>query len=447
MADTERSGSHPLTLTSIDGAEKLQVRVALLHVMDGPDRGAELPVEAEPVVIGGGETCDLRLADPTVSSRHVEIALTARGFLLRDLGSKNGTHVNGLRVDRAYLAPGATVRLGGSTLEVLEADQVQEYELSPRRRFGRLVGGSLPMRRLYATAESAASTDLTVLLEGETGTGKGLVAEEIHRQSARADGPLQVFDCGSVPPELVESELFGHVKGAFTGAVSDQVGLVESADGGTLFLDEVGELPLELQPKLLRLLEARQFMRVGDPRLRTVDVRFIAATNLPLDVEVAQGRFRQDLYYRLAVIRLRVPALRERIEDLPALVNHLARAISPEAAVEIGGLVPLLSNHLWPGNVRELRNVVERLTLLPPSEALPTPVRPSEPIENLFDYHAARERALDQFERVFVTSLLQQTGGNITRAAEIAGVSRRYVTRLMTKHGIDRRSVVSDPES
>jgi len=433
----------PLTLTNVEGAERLQVRVALLRVADGPDRGAELEVHADPVVLGGHENADLRLTDPTVSSRHAEIVLTAAGFLLRDLGSKNGTYANGLRVDRIYLTPGATVRLGHSTLEVADAGHVQEYELSAVRRFGRLVGASLPMRRLYATLDSVAPTELTVLLEGETGTGKGLVAEEIHRHSARSDGPLQVLDCGAIPPELIESQLFGHERGAFTGAVSTQPGLAELAHGGTLFLDEVGDLPLELQPKLLRLIEGRQFARVGDPRLRTVDVRFIAATNVQLDQSVARGRFRQDLFYRLAVVRLRVPALRERIEDLPALVEHLARAVSPGTELDIGGLVPLLCNHHWPGNVRELRNVVERLTLLPPSEALPTPVRPRSAEANLFDYHEARERALDQFERLFVVSLVQQTGGNITRAAELAGVSRRYITRLMAKHGLDRRSIAS----
>jgi DNA-binding NtrC family response regulator len=423
-------------------SSKMRLRLAMLRVVEGPDRGAEVEISADPVLLGSHPSCNLVLTDQTVSSRHAEIVLRPAGYLLRDLGSKNGVFVNNLRAEQVYLAPGARIRIGKTCLEVVDSGRTAEFDLSGASRFGRLLGGSLPMRRLFATLESVAKTDLTVLLEGETGTGKGLVAEEIHRGSSRAEGPLETFDCGSVQPNLIESELFGHEKGAFTGAVSTHIGAVERADGGTLFLDEIGDLPADLQPKLLRMLESRQFTRVGGTKAQTVALRFIAATNRRLEQEVATGQFRQDLYYRIAVLRVTVPPLRERLDDLPLLVDHFFRDTLPEGESPVdrfGGLVPLMATYDWPGNVRELRNVVERLTLLSPEEALPTPIRPGGALADLRAYHEARERAIDQFERVYVRDLLRQTAGNVTRAAELAQVSRRYVTRLMTKHQIDRK--------
>jgi len=440
--DAPQGGVATLTAGRRGQPGTMRLRLARLRVIEGADAGVEVELSADPVTIGSHRSCALVLADPTVSARHAETALRPAGYIVRDLGSKNGVFVNDVRVDQAYLSPGACITLGSTRIEVEDPGKVVTYELSGARRFGALVGASVAMRRLFAALERAAPTDLTILLAGETGTGKTLVAREIHNHGPCPRGPFETFDCGSVQPNLVESELFGHERGAFTGAVSSHVGAIERADGGTLFLDEIGELPLGLQPKLLRTLESRQFMRVGGTRPRKARVRFIAASNRRLDRDVRDGRFRQDLYYRIAVVHIEVPALRDRIEDLPLLVDHFATSLG--IAVEspsdrVRGLVPLLANHGWPGNVRELRNVVERLSVLSPEQALPTALRPDAAAEDLLAYEEARQRALDHFERLYVRDLLRHTRGNVSQAAELSGVSRRYLCRLMARHEIDRR--------
>jgi DNA-binding NtrC family response regulator len=266
------------------------------------------------------------------------------------------------------------------------------------------------------------------------------LAEALHDLVGDEERPFVVFDCGALPGSLVESELFGHEAGAFTGATHRHLGALERANGGTLFLDEVGELSAELQVKLLRAVESGEFRRVGSERMLRSSARIVAATNRNLDQLIRQGQFRSDLYYRLAVVRIRVPALRERSEDIPLLIEHfLALAGASESRLrEVPGLVHLLQSYRWPGNVRELRNVVERLDVLPLPDALPTPFRPAEGEKTLADFRGAREWAIDQFERAYVEDLLRRTRGNVTRAAELAQVTRRYVTALMTKHGIER---------
>jgi DNA-binding NtrC family response regulator len=418
---------------------KLRLRLAGLRAVAGPHKGTTFRIAGAPTVIGTSDCCDIVLRDRTVSARHAEIALRADGYFLTDLGSHNGTLANGLRVGQVFLAPGVVLGLGHTLLEVVDLDEVTEVRLSEAERFCGAIGRSAAMRQVFAVLEAAARSDATVLLQGETGTGKEVLAEALHCASAHADGPLVVFDCGAVPAQLVESELFGHERGAFTGADAPRAGVLERAHGGTLFLDEIGELPLELQPKLLRAVETRRFRRLGSQHERVVDVRLVAATSRNLEHEVAQGRFRQDLYYRLAVVRVRVPPLRERREDVPLLVEHFAaRLDSPRLAERLGSLLPLLQSYGWPGNVRELRNVVERLAVLPLEEALPSAVLRPRGRARPQPYTAARERAVDDFERGYVELILEHTGGNVTHAAELAGVSRRYVTMLMTKHGIAR---------
>jgi DNA-binding NtrC family response regulator len=419
-------------------AQKLVLRAAALRVTSGPSQGRQMEIDRSPLLIGTHGSCDLRLEDPTVSSRHAELAFRPGGYLLRDLGSRNGILLGGYRVEQLYLSPGMSLTLGRSTIVVIDLDRRVEVPLSRADRFGELVGRSVAMRDLFAQLEAAARSDSTVLLEGETGTGKELTAEALHQASGRAEGPFEVFDCAAIPSGLAESELFGHVKGAFTGADTTRAGALERAHGGTLFLDEIGELPLALQPKLLRAIESRRFTPVGGSSTRSVDVRFIAATHRSLDHEVRKKAFREDLYYRLAVVRIRVPPLRERIDDLPLLIERLARASGQEGVADrLLGVTPLLQSYTWPGNVRELRNVVERLGVLPIDEALPSAVfgreRPSNRA-SLASFVDARDRALDQFERNYLIELLKATSGNITQAATIAQVSRRYLTRLVAKH-------------
>ncbi len=418
---------------------KLRLRLAGLRALGGPHDGTTFRIAGAPTLIGTHETCDIVLRDRTVSARHAEIALRADGYLLCDLGSHNGTLANGLRVGQVFLTPGLVLTLGHTVLEVVDLDEVTEVRLSDAERFHGAVGRSPAMRQVFAVLEAAARSDATVLLQGETGTGKEVLAEALHHASERAEGPLVVFDCGATPAQLVESELFGHERGAFTGADSARAGLLERAHGGTLFLDEIGELPLELQPKLLRAVETRRFRRLGSTTPRAVNLRLVAATSRNLEHEVGEGRFRQDLYYRLAVVKVRVPPLRERREDLPLLLEHFAARLDlPGLGERLESLLPLLQSYAWPGNVRELRNVVERLAVLPLEDALSSAVlRPRGRIRPAA-YHEARERAVDEFERAYVQAILEHSGGNVTHAAELAGVSRRYVTMLMTKHGIDR---------
>ncbi len=421
--------------------DKLIVRCAGLRVLTGPEAGQERELTHTPFTIGKHPSSDLLLTHPSISMHHAEIVLRGPGYLLRDVGSHNGVLVSDWLVERIYIGPGMIISLGEVQLEVIDLQRDAEHLLSTSERFGAVLGQSTAMRRVFAMLEAIADTNATVLLEGETGTGKGALASALHEQSRRADGPFVVFDCSSTPPSLLESELFGHERGAFTDAITSRIGALEEAHQGTLFIDEIGELSLELQPKLLRAVETREFRRVGSQQVRSVEARIVAATHQNLDSLVRQGRFRQDLFFRLAVVRVRVPPLRERIDDLPVLLDHFSSALGYEGSVRdrFPGLLSLLSNHEWPGNVRELRNVVERLGLLPLKDALPRGVPiPNMEAEQPVLFHEARELLLDRFERSYVTDLLHHTRGNVTSAAERAGITRRYLTRLIAKHQLDR---------
>ncbi|MBL8937604.1 MAG: sigma-54-dependent Fis family transcriptional regulator, partial [Archangium sp.] len=310
-----------------------------------------------------------------------------------------------------------------------------------------LVGGSAVMRRLFGLIEKLAPSETPVLLLGETGTGKEGLARALHQRSTRRKAPFVVVDCGAVAPQLVESELFGHVRGAFSGAIADRAGAFVEAEGGTLFLDEIGELPLELQPRLLRALEARQVKRLGEDRPRAVDVRVIAATHRSLQAEVQAGRFRRDLYFRLAVAALRVPPLRERRDDLPQLVRALLVQLGRESFELSADLVARLASYDWPGNVRELRNVVARAVVsdevslehvLNPAPAsapaAPALVPPPPALE--VPFKEAKERIVERFTREYLTALEHKHGGNVTQMAKASGLARTYLHDLLAKHGL-----------
>src|SRR5690349_9095250 len=328
----------------------------------GPDAPTGVCVSSGlELTIGTAEGNDLRLSDPAVSRHHCVLTVTAGGVELRDLGSTNGTTLGGFRVEAATMTSGAIIGVGQTTLRFEALAEPLATALSSDDHFGQVLGESMAMRRLFAVAAQVAASDATVLIEGETGTGKGVLAESLHEASPRAQGPFVVVDCGSIPGSLMESELFGHEAGAFTGAQQRRVGLVESAAGGTLLLDEIGELPLELQPKLLRAIERREVRRLGSHERIQVDVRIIAATNRDLRREVNRGAFRSDLWYRLNTVRLLIPPLRERREDLPMLVAHLWREMGPDPDAEPPPeLVSALASADLRGNVRELAGAVER---------------------------------------------------------------------------------------
>jgi transcriptional regulator with GAF, ATPase, and Fis domain len=435
------------TLLREGAAFKLRTRKFHIEVVDGPDAGLTVVLAGPTVRVGGGDDCELTLQDSTVSRHHASLTLGPDGIRVVDAGSRNGTVVDGMRVKEAFARPDSAIKLGHSTLRLRLVSDLIDLPPSTRSEFGRMVGQSVPMRQLFAVLERVAQTDTTVLIEGETGTGKELIAEAIHAESRRPDGPFIVFDCSAVSPQLLESELFGHVKGAFTGAIADRVGALAAADGGTLFLDEVGELPLDLQPKLLRALEKLEVRPVGSHDVKTVDVRIVAATNRGLRTEVERGKFREDLYYRLAVVHVAAPPLRERPSDIPFLVEHFTE----QFARRHGGAAPLpertvlgFQSMAWPGNVRELRNAVFRaLSIGAPRELRPSgeipiasPLSEGVQVDLSVPYKEAKEQLLDAFERAYVAEALAEADGNVTQAAKIAGVNRKFIHRAINRHGL-----------
>ena len=426
----------------------MRIWSVVIAVVDGPSRGARAQLGSEIARIGTADGNDLVLADRTVSRFHCEISVRGNTIVIRDCGSTNGTLIDGVRVREAEIPPGTLVRIGGSAFRVELGEEPAFVEVSGRSSFGELVGSSVEIRRVYAILERLALTDATVLVQGETGTGKDVLARSLHAASRRADRPFVAVDCGAIPEHLVESELFGHVKGAFTGATSDRRGVFEEADGGTLFLDEIGEMPLALQPKLLRAIESRSIRRVGGTGARTVDVRIVAATNRSLASSINDGSFREDLYYRLAVVEVRLPPLRARRDDIPVLAAHFFRMLGGDGALPAEFVAGLVGRG-WPGNVRELRNYIERSvslgTIAPrPAAAVAPPAAghpvPPDSIERFVALHLplkeARRAWTESFELVYVRAMLKLVGGNVTRAAERAGVSRRFLQRMVARLGI-----------
>ncbi len=420
--------------------------------VEGPAAGQTWESAVGRFSMGTHQSNDLVLVDPMASRFHCELYVDASSARIADLGSKNGTAVDGVRVRDAYLKHGSRIKLGQSLLSFQLGGQTHPIGLSPRAEFGTVVGRSIAMRAMFDVLEHAARSDATILLEGETGTGKGIIAESVHDLSPRKDKPFCVVDCAALPANLLESELFGHERGAFTGAVIRRDGAFQAADGGTIFLDEIGELPLDLQPKLLRVLEERQIRRVGGNTQQNVDVRVIAATNRDLRTEVNEGRFRSDLYFRLALIRVKVPALREHLEDIPLLVERLlgaSRNASPEIAASLTSpdFIATLQRGNWPGNVRELRNHLESCLVLrqvlpfgSPSEPPPTQASPSNStaVDAGLPYHQARMQSQVAWEAQYLRALLNRHDDNVDRAAQAAGISRAYLYRLLSRHGIRR---------
>jgi DNA-binding NtrC family response regulator len=429
-----------------------------LIVTQGPDRGRELELSVGTYTVGKLGSCELPLTDTQVSRQHLEIAVVADGLQVRDLGSTNGSWYNGARFERIVVGIGAVITIGGTELRVVGPGAGEELPPSDLDRYGDLVGASSQMRRIYSLLERVAPTDAAVLVQGETGTGKELVAEAIHMHSARKKGPFVVCDLGSVPRSLIESELFGHLRGAFTGADRDRQGAFVQAGRGTIFLDEIGELEMEVQPRLLRALERGQVKPVGSAVYEQVDVRVVAATNRDLLAEVKAGRFREDLYHRLAVVTIQLPPLRERRDDVPLLVRHFLAAAATAAGRRPAHVPPptmaALEQHDWPGNVRQLRNVLERATALAPDAEALDPVllgldelaapravgtRPDAVplgVDPSLQFKEAKESLIQAWEREYVTALLEKAGGNVSLAARRAGIDRVYLHRLMKKHGL-----------
>ena len=434
--------SDPAPATQAIRGQTVFVRRFEAAVVDGPDRGKRAASRSDELVIGTAEGVDLRLSDPSVSRHHCTLRVSERGLELRDLGSTNGTLVGELEVVRGFVHSGARIRLGTTTIAVTVLDDEIAHHLGPGDRFGELIGASPAMRRMYPLLEQCAASDVSVLIQGDTGTGKELVAEAIHLASARRARPFVVIDCGALPRQLTESELFGHVRGAFTGADTDRMGAFEAAAGGTIFLDEIGELALELQPLLLRALENRTIRRIGTNQQREVDVRVIAASHRDLRIEVNDKRFRADLYYRLNVVRVLVPPLVEREGDIALLATHFWRTFAPDRPIH-ADLLADFAKQSWPGNVRELRNAVERTALIGWSPAAaPTPTTDDATLS----YGQAKERASWAWERGWVERLLATHDHNLSRAARAAQMGRSHLRQLMRRHDLARPTDELEPD-
>ncbi|MBP5227075.1 MAG: sigma 54-interacting transcriptional regulator [Kiritimatiellae bacterium] len=456
MAEERTNNVTPETLVLADGENQegyLRVRKTKLLVISGPLQGHEFVVNHDIFTIGSSDHNDLTIRDSTVSKRHCEISVEQSGYLIRDLDSTNGTLVQGVRISSAHLAPGSEIQLGKTRIVFCPLQDANDIPLSSHESFGRMIGRSVPMRRIFYLAETYSPTDVTVMITGETGTGKEVLADEIHNHSNRRDKPFIVIDCAAISKELIESELFGHVKGAFTGANADRQGAFELADGGTVFLDEIGDLSPELQPKLLRVLEKREIRRVGCNKVRKIDVRIISATNRNLANEVNEGHFREDLYYRLSVVHLELPPLRRRREDITLLVKRFLTDLQGEEAInqlsDFDRTMEILKRHEWPGNVRELKNLIELAFY---SERRPVDLsaflslvhlrsnnsKPEQELSFSADkpFKDAKNDLIEEFERAYLNDLLAKNQQNISRSAREAGIERAYLQRLIRKYGM-----------
>jgi DNA-binding NtrC family response regulator len=414
-------------------------------VRTGPAQGAVVEVGLEPVLVGRNAGCQLVLPDPHVSSVHIELAATERGVRVRDLGSRNGTFMNGGRVVEIILSERTLLSLGETELS-FEPTAPTEVALGTEDCLGPMRGSSAAMRAIFARLGKVAATDLTVLLLGETGTGKEVAAQAIHQVSRRAQRPLVVIDCGSIVHTLAESTLFGHERGAFTGADAPRISPFVEADGGTVFLDEIGELPLETQPKLLRALAERRVKPVGARGYVPFDVRVVAATRRDLTRSVNEGSFRSDLYFRLAQFTVTLPPLRERLDDLAGLVRGFLEELGQGAAFARIPRASLerLARYDWPGNVRELRNAVavalalsDDKGVLDVAAQLGSASRAGRSLPGAHaHFRASRRRTIERFEQEYFEQLLQHCAGNISEIARLSGLERAHVRRYLKRYGL-----------
>ena len=449
-----------------DRATSRELHKAKLVVVDGPAEGEEFTLDRSSTYVGRSAVNDITIKeDQSISATHFEIKAEEDGFILRDAGSTNGTNLGGCLIKEVYLAPNITFRAGNTTFKLEPLDEVVEIPLSKDEHFEGVIGRSPAMREVFATLKKVAPSELTCLIEGDTGTGKERVARAIHDASRRKDEPYVVLDCSAIPKDLMESYVFGHEKGAFTGAVDQKPGAFEQAEGGTLFMDEIGELDISLQPKLLRVLENREFKRVGGTEKLKSDVRVIAATNRDLRQQVNEDRFREDLYFRLSVIEIELPPLSGRRDDIPLLVEHFLDDVAEKRPDKprmrlTADAMDMLMNYSWPGNVRELQNVIRRAANLASGRSIERPdlqlsgdmasavPAAGEETERLDEDHArltvdltrefkdAKQQLLDGFEREYLSRMYEKFDQNISRASENAGLTRYHFRELLKKHDL-----------
>ena len=449
---------------TVVGKNRVEVRGG--RIKHAKAQGATwVEVGTDPVIVGRNAACKMVLDDGKVSAVHAEFVATEQGVRVRDLGSRNGTFAGVVRIGEIYLLSATKLRIGETEI-VFEPARPERITVSSLSAFGPLVAESAGMRAIFERLSKVALTDLTVLITGETGTGKELVAQALHLSSTRARKPFVVVDCGSIPPSLAEATLFGHERGAFTGAVDRRLSPFQEADGGTIFLDELGELPIDVQPKLLRALSERRIKSVGGSNYRDVDVRVLAATRRDLVRAVNSGGFRSDLYFRVAQVKIELPALRQRLEDIPTLVRRMLKDLGEEAAYERVSTTTIerLMRHDWPGNVRELRNAVavahalategEEIDVSAHLGALTeAPIGP--PIggggaSGAFSsmkgqkFQDAKRDVLTRFERDYFAALSEEAKGNVSEMARRAGMERAHVRAYLRRHAISAKGAADE---
>jgi two-component system, NtrC family, nitrogen regulation response regulator GlnG len=451
------------TVAPDDGCEIGHERLHLL-VVEGPDAGMVVDLGPGRHMLGTDASCAVRLTDSAISRQHAEIVIAPPLIELCDLGSKNGTFYCGARVTTLRAHTNTRIALGRTVLVLVDPSTTAE----PGVDLGALglVGTSKSMRRLVARSRQAARASVNVLITGETGVGKDVLAEAIHHMSPRSRQPFVVVDLGAVSGTLLESELFGHARGSFTGAVEARQGAFQQAHGGTIFLDEIGEVALELQARLLRAVERGEIKPVGRSRYERFDARVIAATNRDLSVAVRAGQFRSDLFHRLAGVVLHVPPLRDRPDDVPALVEHfLGKLCAPDPPPLVSAsAMRALAEQPWPGNVRQLRNAVEQAYVFSKrgsdlskglllrcsgvgqamdsrSGAIDASAAQGRRLDIAVDFQVpfkeAKTDVVTAWERTYLQTLLSQCQGNVSLAARKSGVARAYLHELLKKHRID----------
>ncbi len=464
MAKPKKDFENKTQIIKLDeGSANISLRKCQLSVVDGPEKGKKYSLVKSTTKIGKKENNDFIVEDATVSRNHIMIEYNSDSFLLKDMKSTNGTFLNGTKVKEAFLVPGDRIKLGNTTIEFVAFEEKVRIEPSESEVFGAMVGKSLKMRQIFGILEKISPTLATVIIEGETGTGKELVARAIHENSPRKNRSFVVFDCGGVAPNLIESELFGHEKGSFTGAFKARRGAFEEANGGTISLDEIGELTLDLQPKLLRALENREIRRVGTNLSVPIDVRVVCASNRNLKKEVNEGRFREDLYYRLSVVKILIPPLRDRAEDIPLIIEKFLRDgkfnKNPDGALRVTKVdddaLKALQRYQWPGNVRELQNVVERASAVAEKGIIS-----KEQIEFVFNelerddertekltvqkdipFKEAKQKVVEVFEKDYLLDMLRRNNFNLSKAAREAGIDRKHIRNLLKKYGIPTKDL------
>ena len=433
-------------VSSAGASTRLNPSRAKVFVATGPDKGKSISVGSEPIIVGSGTETDLILVDRSISRRHARLYRQGDVVVIEDLGSTNGTYFNDVRVGQLHLPLGQEIRFGQLRVKLIPEEELVHTAPSSLERLGSLIGSDQQMREIFTLIQDIGPTDVTVVIEGETGTGKELVAHAIHDYSERKTNPFVVFDCSNQPRDLIESALFGHVKGAFTGATNQRSGAFGRADKGTIFLDELGEFGKDLQPKLLRVLEAREVQKVGSDGYDPVNVRVIAATNRNLKAEVRAERFREDLYYRLAVVKIVLPSLRERVSDIPILVEHFLSLHAQPCEVDTSCYKSLMTYN-WPGNVRELKNVVDRACALNRGKTgidLGSYLTDRDEVsstkqlqvDEFVSFKEAKAKVVAEFESQYIETLLRQHNNNISLAAREASIDRKHFKELMRKHGI-----------